>query len=397
MKTASGNSTSANVIEASNTAWHQVCQTLANEPFLVICNASANYPAQQLQSQLNKILPDSCKVAATSSCQGVMDNKGFHSKNSTGLSLFAFSDDQGDFGVGLASQGDNPASAAATAVTQAINNAERPGELPALVWINAAPGNEEQVLNGISSVVGKQVPIIGGSSADNTISGDWWQFSRELDERDGVLVIAMYPECHVGFSFQSGYAPTDHNGVVTEARGRVIQKIDGQPAAEVYNRWTDGLIDSQITGGNILQSSTFLPLGIEAGNIENIPYYALKHPEHVSEDGSMSLFANITKGDEITLMEGSPDSLTRRAGTVVDGILQRHAWDKNQLAGSLIVYCAGCMLGVNDRMNEVSSSIDEALGGSPFNGVFTFGEQGCFIDGVNRHANLMISAVIFAN
>jgi len=397
MKISTGSSTNIKATDAVNEAWQQLTDTLNAVPRLLICSASANYPADQLQAQLTKLAPENCQIAGSSSCLGAMNDHGFHSQNSYGLSLIAFAEDEGDFGVALSDQMNDPTAAAAMAINQAINNADRPGELPELIWLSTAPGNEEIILAGIASVVGKEVPVIGGSSADNTISGEWWQFCRERVENNGILVIAMYPDCQIGLSLQSGYAPTNYSGLITKADGRTIYTIDNQPAAQVYNQWSNGLIESQLLGGNILQETTFHPLGREAGSIENIPYYALLHPDQVLDNGAISLFSNVSTGDQLTLMQGSPESLTSRAGTVVNGIIERQNWKTDQLAGALVVYCAGCMLGIRERMDKVSQGIHNALGGAPYHGMFTFGEQGCFIDGANHHANLMIAVVIFAN
>jgi len=392
-----GNSVTTDAGIAIEQAWSQLAGKTRNTLRLLLCNATANYDPDQLRVRLSSLAPQGIAIGGASSCLGVMNKRGFHSDNGYGLSLIAFSDDHGDFGVGLAEQGSDSHAAGAQAIHDAIANAGRPGELPDLIWLNAAPGREEEVISGITSVIGPNVPIIGGSSGDNTIAGDWWQFSSDRSMKEGVLVVAMYPECEVSVSFHSGYAPTDHKGVVTAAEGRILKMIDNKPAAEVYNQWTNGLIDPWMNGGNILAASTFRPLGREAGRIQDIPYFALMHPEQVLTDGSMTLFSDVAKGEAIALMEGSPESLTRRAGSVAKGIISRESWRQEQLAGALVVYCAGCMLGVRDRLDEVSLGLHEAMQGADFQTIFTFGEQGCFIDGVNRHANLMISVTIFAN
>lgn len=392
-----GNSTQANADDAVSEAWSQLIRADIGTPQLLLCNASANYPAEQLRNKLSVLAPDDCTIAGTSSCLGCINERGFHSQHGYGLSLVAFSDDGGDFGVGLGNQADNPQAAAAAIIVDAIADAGRPGELPDLIWLSAAPGSEEDILAGIASVVGSHVPVIGGSSADNNIEGYWWQFSKQHSEHQGILMVAMYPECDVGISFHSGYTPTKHIGMVTEAEGRTIHRIDHEPAAAVYNRWTGGVIDQWMKGGNILAASTFHPLGREAGRIQDVPCYALIHPEQVLANGSITLFSNISCGEKVVLMEGSPESLTRRAGTVANGIMARQGWRQEELAGALIIYCAGCMLGVHDHMDEVYRGLHQALGIAPFQGMFTFGEQGCFVDGINRHANLMISVIIFRN
>jgi len=54
------------------------------------------------------------------------------------------------------------------------------------------------------------------------------------------------------------------------------------------------------------------------------------------------------------------------------------------------------MFTVKQRMDEVVSNLRSALGEeTPFLGAFTFGEQGCFFGGENRHGNLMVSLVLF--
>lgn len=53
------------------------------------------------------------------------------------------------------------------------------------------------------------------------------------------------------------------------------------------------------------------------------------------------------------------------------------------------------MLSVRDDMDRVVAGVNAALGGAPFIGAFTFGEQGPLIDAGNRHGNLMISCVVF--
>ncbi|MDX8381174.1 MAG: FIST N-terminal domain-containing protein [Ghiorsea sp.] len=397
MQIKTGSSTQTDGIAAIREAWMQLQLNLSDEPFLLICSACSLYQAEEIREELNKLIPQNCKVAGTSSCLGAMNNQGFQSKDGFGLSLMAFADDAGDFGVGITHQSNQPEDAAAKAVTQAITNANRPGEVPNLIWLASSPGKEEMVLSGITSIVGPNVPLIGGSVSDNDNSNDWWLFSKTQVECNGVLVIAMYLDCDFELGFQSGYAPTSKSGTVTQASHRTIEMIDHQPAAQVYNTWTNGLIEENLNGGSIFSKIVFAPLGIETGRINNVPHYMLMSPRHVLNDSKLELFSNIQKGNQVTLMQGSPESLTTRAASVVSGILERKNWSEQQIAGVFIVYCAGCMLGIHEHMVNVNKCIQEAVGDAAFQGSFTFGEQGSLADNINRHGNMMISAVVFAN
>jgi hypothetical protein len=96
-------------------------------------------------------------------------------------------------------------------------------------------------------------------------------------------------------------------------------------------------------------------------------------------------------------MHGAPSQLTQRAGKVAALAAQSGDLLPKDIAGALMVYCGGCMLAVQDRLQEVSDGVVEALPNVPFMGVYTFGEQGMVMGGRNRHGNLMISAIVFAS
>jgi hypothetical protein len=121
------------------------------------------------------------------------------------------------------------------------------------------------------------------------------------------------------------------------------------------------------------------------------------HPDGVRSDGALTLFSNVQEGEQLTLMIGTQASLIERAGEVAQSALGMHSLSKSEIAGALVTYCAGCMLTVKEQMAEVVGGLNRALDGAPFLGNFTFGEQGCFSDYTNRHANLMISALVFTS
>jgi hypothetical protein len=350
-------------------------------------------------------------LSGGTSCMGVMTQAGVHSQDGCGLAMFGILDPQGNYGVGAAEIGDNPGTAAEHAIHCALEMADRPGEVPALVWMMAAPGGEEALISGIEAVLGNDVPISGGSSADNDLSGNWKQFANDEIYSNAVVVTVLFPSTEVMSAFHSGYEPTDVKGIITKvgefeakdkkevatkSEGRILLEINGQPAAEVYNGWNKGLItDSLATGSSIITQATLNPLGRVAGHIGAVPYYQLSHPNAVTVNGGLSVFSNVALGDELVLMNGSIDNLLSRAGRVASSALETYSANPQDIAGALVVYCAGCRLAVKDRMDEVVDSLRVTLPDIPFLGVHTYGEQGCFLGGENRHGNLMISVLLF--
>jgi hypothetical protein len=393
MKIKTGHSTHADSAAAAREAFEQLHAQLGTTPDVLLVHASAGHRLDIVAAELARLAPGVPLRGGTSS-RGGMTNAGHVRGTDTrvGLVLWGANDPAGAFGVAGGDLGDAPREAASDAVRAAVRAAGRPGEQPDLVWLTAAPGLEEEILGGITDVFGADVPVIGGSSADDDVLGDWRQLANGRVYEGGLAVTVMYLSSRPGVSFHSGYAVTDRRGVVTRASGRTIHEIDGRPAAQVYDEWSNGVLGAlPADGGSALALTTMTPLGTFRGGDD---VRVLLHPEHVEPDGSLRLFANVEEGEEIALMRGTEDALATRATRVV-GAARDALEPGGTPTGALVIYCAGCMMAIEGRMDEVADGIDEALAGAPFLGAFSFGEQGCLVDYGNRHGNLMISAVVF--
>ncbi|MCL2635830.1 MAG: FIST C-terminal domain-containing protein [Betaproteobacteria bacterium] len=331
-------------------------------------------------------------VLGGTSSGGTMTEKGLGGDGSIGMLVVA--DPDGEYGVGAAELSGDAADAGERALHLALDRAGCPGELPELIWIYQAPGQEEQVIAGLRRVVGDRCPIIGGSAADNAVAGHWRQLGPEGPMTNGVAVGALFSSGGISFAFQGGYEPTGTSGIVTRVSGRTILTIDGEPAATVYNRWSGGKIGHKLAGGNILMETTMSPLGIEVGRIGDVTHFLVIHPEQILENGAMSTFANIGEGSRLFSMRGDRTHLIRRAGRVATAAAAALPGGARRFAGGLVVYCAGCRFAVGEEMDQVSAAISQSFGGMPFVGCFTFGEQGQVL-GSNAHGNLMISAIAF--
>ena len=372
-------------------------EALGGAPHWVLAQAAVGHDAEALRAALAQHL-SGVAVHGGSSCLGVMTQAGMHSDGSVGLGLLGIRDAEGGFGTGAAASGGDARAAAREAVSRAIEAAGRPGETPALIWLSSAPGSEEAVLEGIADVVGRGVPVVGGSTADSTVEGLWFQLTAEAVFHDAVVVSALFPSTRMVSALQSGYAPTSKRGRVTRALGRTIFEIDGAPAAAQYSAWTGGSLEEVIAagGGNILARTTLAPLGRQVGEAGGVPCYLLAHPDSVTASGALTLFADVAEGEEVVLMVGSTEGLVARAGRVARDVLADGDLGPEGAAGALVVFCAGCMLAVRERMPEVVAGLNAALSGAPFLGCFTFGEQGSFVGGESCHGNLMISVTALA-
>lgn len=365
-------------------------------PDLIVLHMAATHNAAIARSAIASKFGPSVSIHGGTSCLGVMTGDGAKIEHGCGAGLAAFEDQDGDFGTGIADIGDDPFAAAAKATRAALSQADREGEAPELIWLTAAPGAEEAVLSGVESIVGKDCRIVGGSAADNSISGDWFVFDGAEQHGNGVVVSVMFPSGSCASAYQSGYAPTKTSGIATKTDGRRVYEIDGVPARQVYADWTNGAVcpSTPAEPEAILAASTFSPMGRPRAEVADVPFFLLAHPATAYPDDSLEFFADIKEGEELHLMSGGVESLTSRAGRVA---AQAAEQAEGAVAGALVIYCGGCMLAVQEHMDDVASGIDKALRGAPFLGVFTFGEQGPVLNRDNRHGNLMISCVTFGS
>jgi len=376
-------------------AYSRLRDKLGGDPSLLLVFFTETYPAAAMLAAA-QALPSDIRIHGSTTCAGVMTEEGFHGQDGRALGLWGLRDPGGSFGVGMAAQNGDAGQAAVLALEQALAQAGRPGEAPDLVWLSASPGSEEAVLQGIKRVLGSTVQVLGGTAADNSIAGHWSLLTRDASANNAVVVTVMFPTLASSSSFQSGYSPTDRRGRITAASGRVLQRIDDRPAAEVYNEWTGGLIEAALAGGNILPVTTLSPLGRVAGKVGEMAYYMLSHPDAVLAGGALSLFTEVAVGQEVVLMTGSPHSLVTRAARVTEAALEFESFQRDRISGALVVYCAGCMLTVRKQMPAVIDGLNTSLGGKPFLGAFTFGEQGCVVGRESVHGNLMISSLVFS-
>ncbi|MDH5493934.1 MAG: FIST C-terminal domain-containing protein [Myxococcales bacterium] len=385
MKSASAWSIQSSAGDAVREALQQVKEKLGQSPSFVIVHLPVRYETAEVAAFLHA---EGIPAVGGTSLSGVLTESGYHAE---ALGMMGIYDPEGAYGTALAPKGDDPRAAGRLAAERAAEAADRPGESPDIVLLAVSPGGEEEVIAGIESLVGSHCPIMGGSTADQDVSGQWRQLGGGQAHGDAVAVAFLYPSGKVATAFHSGYEPTERRGIATKAEGRIIHEIDHRPAREVYGEWS-GVLPGE--GGPLVESTTLFPIGRQVGEIGGIPYFGLSHPVQTMPDGGMEVYTDIAQGDELVLMQGTRDSIATRAGRVLRSALESGEMSKEEVSCVFFVFCAGCMMTVQDRLEHVSASVKEVSEETPCLMTFTYGEQGCLLGGENWHGNLMISALV---
>lgn len=352
--------------------------------------ATADAPLSSALRAITQQYPNAAVFGATSS-RGVFGPQGF----TRGVQVL-----YGEHSDGVRASAQLRACSARTARSEgkaAASAIERElGRKPDALLLQATPGFEERILEGISDAFdGDAPPVYGGSAADDAIAGEWRIFLGTRIEREGFVLIGFTSEHPISGAFVSGYTPTQSRARVTRAQGRVVYELDGAPAARVYNRWIGGALDRELeAGGVVLGATTLHPVGRIVDKVGAVPRYLLSHPHEVFRDGSMSFFTDMAVGDELVLMLGTEASLVERADQV---FARARRGAEGPLAGVILTYCGGCVAAIGDGTAKLAEMFRTKIGDKPFLGAATFGEQGCFVGPkpVNRHGNLMCNAILF--
>ncbi|RXJ74340.1 hypothetical protein CS022_04625 [Veronia nyctiphanis] len=365
-----------------------------DEPNMLVVYYTQARDFIDLRKELTTYYPNA-QIIGCSSCQGLITEVGYiHGQT---IAVWAVEDPSGAYGSAMLEfdgSTDNIDAVSRETLVKAISNSQRPGELPELIVLHATPGYEEVILKAIEEELGVSVPIIGGSAADDNISGKWSVFDNEQGSSDGVAIAVFYPSVRTSYAFNSGFSTVGYEATVTKAVGREVIELDNKPAADVYGDWYKELTRKDIHPETIFKQSTLFPLGRQTGTIHGIPYFALSHPSAMTDQGGIEFFSKIEVGEKVFLMSGTRQMLVTRAGRVLRSACGYKEKDVKPIGG-LAIYCAGCMLLIKNQLYEVAGQMNKTMKGSPFACAFTFGEQGQFLCGELAHGNLMISAVVF--
>jgi hypothetical protein len=279
---------------------------IARDPAWVLMYAVEDAPFRAMMTAIRRKHPDATVFGATS-FRGVFTRDGFI--RGVGL-LMGERSEPTRVSVSLQATG---ASNARDKAQSACQNIERElGRRPDVLLLHATPGFEERLLEGIASVFGRDMPVFGGSAADDDIAGRWRVFANDTVLSEGFLLVGIASNPAPAGGFVGGYLPTEHSGTITRVKGRVVETIDDRPAAVVYNEWTGGAIRDELSGGNVLLKTSLLPVARSVGKAHGVLRRLLSHPHEVKAGTqALAFFTEFTARDHITLMTGTRDHSSR--------------------------------------------------------------------------------------
>ena len=150
-----------------------------SSPSLIVVSFTCTHDEQAIIQQLDQLCPNTV-VAGITSCRGIVVNGAWvtHRKEYS-LGMWGICDDEGEYTVIHIGDEDLGGGKVEALVRHKVTNAIPKSEgSPSFALLLGSPGGEEGIMKTLSECIGKGVPILGGSSADNAVLGQWKQVAK---------------------------------------------------------------------------------------------------------------------------------------------------------------------------------------------------------------------------
>ena len=261
--------------------------------------------------------------------------------------------------------------AAGIAVAEAVGRTDRPHQV-LVVLGDGMVGGQHELVRGIYSVLGAQVPLVGANAGNLTYSDahhfyDAGQGAEVL--HGGVVAALIGSDGPLGIGVAHGWRPVGEPMNLTDAGDSRISQIDHEPALDVYLRRLGA--DDSVThdpGGFFLFAHDH-PLGIARRGGEDIRVVQSAD----LADRSMTIFSDVQQGAVARLMETDADALVNGGSRSCTEAVE--ALGGAEPIGVMEFDCAVRKLQLGpDRVVREVAGMTAAIGTAPLAGFYSMGE-----------------------
>ena len=294
---------------------------------------------------------------------GEISNEGFSSDSAV---LVGIVTDRIDFHLSVAENLSQDSEAAGRKLAQGLSKSTRYLQL----FSDGITGNGCAVLRGISSVLGEEIPVSGGTAGDNGRFVRTWQFAGREMLTDAAVAIGFSGDFKLGSGVRSGWAPIGLSKKATRSSGNILYELNGEPALKVFERFLGKYAHK------LPEIGVEYPLGLvgRCGDVGEENYYLLRATMSVNrEEGSISFAGEIPEGAEVSLTCGDIASVLHASEEAA-----RLAISDLGDAAVAMIFCYSCMarkLILGSRTHEEIALIHQEIGPNlPIAGFYSYGE-----------------------
>ena len=335
------------------------------------------------------VLGDVPVIGCTSSA-ALCTQDGYLNKETGYSGMMLFGGDLEVVTAGSAQTSETPREVGRRVARDAISKVKGADVEPDFFFMSASPANEEEYLEGIQDVIGN-VPVFGGSAADNTVEGKWSILNDGEAFADGLTIAIFYTKGEMKNLYTGAYHETNNVGVITKVRDeRILVEIDHEPALKKYAEWTGKSVES-LMGNNLLTETICAPLGVKdpIGKVT-----AVRHPMFGNDDLSMNIGANLAENTAVIQLSNTPEGILKANEETINNLNKLMVSEANSY---FLVHCGGRRLGLalSQIEDKIYPEVKKVIPNKEFLMVFTFGEYGMGDHSSNTVGGLSLSYTAF--
>ena len=325
---------------------------------------------EQLMEGAKSVLGDVPIIGCTSSA-ALCTQDGYLNKETGYSGMMLFGGDVEVVVAGSKKTNENPREIGKRIAEEAVAKVNGKDREPDFFFMCASPANEEEYLKGIQDVIGN-IPVFGGSAADNTVEGKWSILNNGEAFADGCVIAIFYTEGKMKNVYTGAYHETENVGIITKIAGsRTLVEIDHEPALKKYAEWTNQKVED-IMGANLLTATICAPLGVKdpIGKV-----IAVRHPMNGNDDLSMNIGADLAVNTAVIQLTNTPEGILKANEETINKVNELM---ENNVDSYFLVHCGGRRLGLAlaNIEDKIYPEVKKAIPNKEFLMVFTFGEYG---------------------
>jgi hypothetical protein len=369
----------------------------------IVLSSGTKYDEQAVHAALKTALDPSTKLwGMTVTERGLLTPAGRH----LGVSLMGIYASEMKVGVGQVALPDWQAydhyqDVGKEVITAALKDAGQGAGGPKPKFVLFAGLNlvtDTKILRGIESVIGADVPIIGGNAAEGT-----WDmaggkgYTNEGVKGSVITVAAVWADRKIGVAYGYGYKKTEHQGIVTKSdvEKRIVYEIDRRPAVDVYNEWVGGTLSELTKKGGPIPFEVFSQYPISKPISDKPDDYVLIAPLRFNPDKSIFVtHEGVEQGKELTVYKLDNEDVVVKPAVVATLAMAQGGVSPADLAGSFMLYCDAPFAGANASPDGIVGPYYHRAH-QPFIGFFATGEMGYSTRGGNRTLSYSTVSLVF--
>lgn len=228
----------------------------------------------------------------------------------------------------------------------------------------------QEVIRGVYSVLGAEVPLVGGGTGDNLRMESTTQLYDDEILTDAVVSAALGSPVPFGIGIQHGWRQVGPSMIVTRSDGHRIHSINDEPALDLYLRLLNAPDRTEYDQAAFGALTMIHPLGLmrPSGEVE-MRFISGADPL----DRSLTCLAEVLPGTLLYVSECDRDSILDAA----DGACRAAVvgLDGRPPIGFLTFDCISRRgaLGVDGVREEMRRMAGQTMG-APMSGFYTYGE-----------------------